>query len=240
MLVQVLMNQQGYQLNPIQSLYYVSPACFVCLVVPFLVLEAPLMQDRSTWTLRPWRAAPASCAPRAFERLFELPFFGLRELPRAASALPGRAPARPLYTPCLHVQVSGGKRCHCFFPQPCCVFADRQNERADDEHRGRHQGLARSRCSCPHPQGPSWLHLRGMVSDSCPRLRCPRRMLIWMSMKMFTAPVTPLNLIGYTVAFFGVCWYNYSKMQNIKAKATVVSKDEEQPADGAKDQKGSQ
>ena len=54
------MNSQGYQLNPIQSLYYVSPACFVCLILPFLALEAPLMMDRSTWTLRPWHApAPA-------------------------------------------------------------------------------------------------------------------------------------------------------------------------------------
>ena len=240
MLVQVLMNQQGYQLNPIQSLYYVSPACFVCLVVPFLVLEAPLMQDRSTWTLRPWRAAPASCAPRAFQQPFELPCFGLRELPLAASALPGRVPARPLYTPRLHVQVSGGKRCHCFFPQPGGVFADRQDERADYEHRGRHQGLARSRCSCPQPQGPSGCAFGAWFRIHDQGCGAPRRMLIWMSMKMFTAPVTPLNLIGYTVAFFGVCWYNYSKMQNIKAKATVVSKDEEQPADGAKDQKGSQ
>lgn len=66
-------------------------------------------------------------------------------------------------------------------------------------------------------------------------------LLIFMSMKMFTAPVTALNLIGYTVAFAGVCWYNYVKLKNIKAKAQVASKDEEQPAaDGAKDTKASQ
>jgi hypothetical protein len=34
-LVQVLMNKQGYSLNPLQSLYYVSPACLLCLIVPF-------------------------------------------------------------------------------------------------------------------------------------------------------------------------------------------------------------
>mmetsp|Transcript_23962 Transcript_23962/g.74959 ORF Transcript_23962/g.74959 Transcript_23962/m.74959 type:complete len:212 (+) Transcript_23962:242-877(+) len=32
MMVQVLINARGLNMNPIQSLYYVSPACFVCLV----------------------------------------------------------------------------------------------------------------------------------------------------------------------------------------------------------------
>jgi hypothetical protein len=40
-----------------------------------------------------------------------------------------------------------------------------------------------------------------------------------MSMRMFTAPVTFLNLVGYTVAFLGVCWYNYTKLNQAKAKA---------------------
>jgi hypothetical protein len=34
-LVQVLINSKGYNMNPMQSLYYVSPACFVCLLFPF-------------------------------------------------------------------------------------------------------------------------------------------------------------------------------------------------------------
>lgn len=34
-LVQVLINSKGYAMNPMQSLYYVSPACFLCLLVPF-------------------------------------------------------------------------------------------------------------------------------------------------------------------------------------------------------------
>jgi hypothetical protein len=34
-LVQVLMNSKGYSMNPMQSLYYVSPACLLCLIVPF-------------------------------------------------------------------------------------------------------------------------------------------------------------------------------------------------------------
>lgn len=53
MLVQLLMNSQGYTLNPIQSLYYVSPACLLCLTVPFLVLEFPVMRSSDAWQLRP-------------------------------------------------------------------------------------------------------------------------------------------------------------------------------------------
>jgi hypothetical protein len=34
-LVQVLINSKGLQMNPLQSLYYVSPACLICLSVPF-------------------------------------------------------------------------------------------------------------------------------------------------------------------------------------------------------------
>jgi hypothetical protein len=34
-MVQVLMTSRGYAMNPIQSLYYVSPACLVCLLLPF-------------------------------------------------------------------------------------------------------------------------------------------------------------------------------------------------------------
>jgi hypothetical protein len=34
-LVQVLMNSKGYTMNPFQSLYYVSPACLVSLLLPF-------------------------------------------------------------------------------------------------------------------------------------------------------------------------------------------------------------
>ena len=34
-LVQILMASKGLQMNPLQSLYYVSPACLLCLLVPF-------------------------------------------------------------------------------------------------------------------------------------------------------------------------------------------------------------
>lgn len=41
MLVQVLITRQGYSMNPIQSLYYVSPACAACLALPFIATELP-------------------------------------------------------------------------------------------------------------------------------------------------------------------------------------------------------
>lgn len=34
-LVQILINAKGLAMNPLQSLYYVSPACLLCLAVPF-------------------------------------------------------------------------------------------------------------------------------------------------------------------------------------------------------------
>lgn len=38
-LVQILMAGNGIKLNPLQSLYYVSPACLACLSVPFVFVE---------------------------------------------------------------------------------------------------------------------------------------------------------------------------------------------------------
>ena len=40
-LVQILIKNKGYAMNPIQSLYYVSPACGIFLLVPFLTVELP-------------------------------------------------------------------------------------------------------------------------------------------------------------------------------------------------------
>jgi len=34
-LVQILINSQGLNMNPLQSLYYVSPACLLGLTIPF-------------------------------------------------------------------------------------------------------------------------------------------------------------------------------------------------------------
>ena len=40
-LVQILMASKGVQMNPLQSLYYVSPACLVSLAVPFREPQPP-------------------------------------------------------------------------------------------------------------------------------------------------------------------------------------------------------
>ena len=45
MLVQVLITRKGYGMNPIQSLYYVSPACAACLAIPFIAVELPEILD---------------------------------------------------------------------------------------------------------------------------------------------------------------------------------------------------
>jgi hypothetical protein len=166
MLVQVLMNSQGYTLNPIQSLYYVSPACLLCLAIPFLVLEFPIMRSTDTWTLRPGvmvaNAATAFC------------------LNLAVFLLIGKTSALTM-------------------------------------------------------------NIAGVIKDW---------MLIWMSMRMFTAPVTALNLLGYTVAFLGVCFYNYMKLNAAKAAKTGkgapssagaaagTSKGDEEAARGAEDGAG--
>ena len=43
-------------------------------------------------------------------------------------------------------------------------------------------------------------------------------MLIGLSVVIFHAKVSALNLGGYLVAFGGVCWYNYQKFQAMQAK----------------------
>ena len=35
--------------------------------------------------------------------------------------------------------------------------------------------------------------------------------------------VTAINLGGYLVAFLGVCWYNYKKLQGMKAKQAAAA-----------------
>lgn len=54
--MQVLINSKGMKMDPFQSLYYVSPACLFCLIVPLFAVELPgvraLLAD-PTWTFRP-------------------------------------------------------------------------------------------------------------------------------------------------------------------------------------------
>jgi drug/metabolite transporter (DMT)-like permease len=47
-------------------------------------------------------------------------------------------------------------------------------------------------------------------------------MLIGLSIGLFKAAVTRVNLIGYLVAFAGVCWYNYAKLQAMQQQAASL------------------
>lgn len=39
-LVQLLLQQRGFKLNPISTMYFISPVCFMALLIPLAVLEA--------------------------------------------------------------------------------------------------------------------------------------------------------------------------------------------------------
>ncbi|KAG6534866.1 probable sugar phosphate/phosphate translocator At5g25400 [Zingiber officinale] len=52
-LIQILLTSKGISLNPITSLYYVAPCCFAFLLVPWSVVELPVLRARSTASLRP-------------------------------------------------------------------------------------------------------------------------------------------------------------------------------------------
>lgn len=42
-LIQILLQKKGLKMNPITTLYYIAPACFLCLLVPFLIFDYPAM-----------------------------------------------------------------------------------------------------------------------------------------------------------------------------------------------------
>lgn len=58
-LVQLLMNSKGYNMNPLQSLYYVSPACLVSLLLPFGKCVWLLADARMTHVVAVHACAPA-------------------------------------------------------------------------------------------------------------------------------------------------------------------------------------
>ncbi|EFN56048.1 hypothetical protein CHLNCDRAFT_145497 [Chlorella variabilis] len=56
-------------------------------------------------------------------------------------------------------------------------------------------------------------------------------MLIGLSVWMFKAAVTGLNLFGYFIAFLAVCWYNYRKLQSMKEAASLAPVKDQQMAE---------
>ncbi|KXZ42051.1 hypothetical protein GPECTOR_216g445 [Gonium pectorale] len=58
-----MIKARGIKLNPVTSLYYIAPACFVFLCFPFAILEAPRMLRTSDWVFPVvWLVASAFAA----------------------------------------------------------------------------------------------------------------------------------------------------------------------------------
>ncbi|GJP51124.1 hypothetical protein CLOM_g10291 [Closterium sp. NIES-68] len=134
-LIQILLASKGISLNPITSLYYVSPTCLVFLTIPWFFVEYPSL-------------APHLLAPRPDLLVF-------------------------------------GGNCVCAFALNLAVFL----------LIGKTSALT--------------MNVAGVVKDW---------MLIAFSWSVIKDRVTAINLMGYLLAFGGVCWYNHSKLQEMKAK----------------------
>lgn len=136
-LVQILLQSRGLKLNPITTLYYVSPCCFMFLLVPFFGLEWFKISDDPDVLISPFylltNATMAFC------------------LNMAVFLLIGKTSALTM-------------------------------------------------------------NVAGVVKDW---------MLIGISVWVFHAAVSSVNLGGYSLAFAAVCWYNYTKYQKMREKATV-------------------
>lgn len=50
-MIQILLTSKGITLNPITSLYYVSPCCLVFLFVPWIFVEYPILRETSSFHL---------------------------------------------------------------------------------------------------------------------------------------------------------------------------------------------
>ena len=50
-LIQILLTAKGISLNPITSLYYIAPCCFVFLSIPWVLIEFPILKASSSFYL---------------------------------------------------------------------------------------------------------------------------------------------------------------------------------------------
>ncbi|WRX32064.1 Sugar phosphate transporter domain - like 10 [Theobroma cacao] len=48
-LIQILLTSKGINLNPITSLYYVAPCCFLFLLIPWVTVELPSLKENSSF-----------------------------------------------------------------------------------------------------------------------------------------------------------------------------------------------
>ncbi|CAN4099821.1 unnamed protein product [Withania somnifera] len=135
-MIQILLSSRGIKLNPIATLYYVAPSCFVFLTIPWIFVELPVLSENSLKGLN-------------------LDF------------------------------VIFGTNCLCAFALNLAVFLVV----------GKTSALT--------------MNIGGVVKDW---------LLIAFSWSVIKDTVTPLNLIGYGLAFLGVAYYNHQKLQILKAK----------------------
>lgn len=133
-LIQILLTSKGITLNPITTLYYVAPCCFVFLAFPWTFVELPRLR------------------------------------------------AIPVYQPDLFLF---GANSACAFALNLAVFLVV----------GKTSALT--------------MNVAGVVKDW---------LLISFSWSVIRDKVTTVNLIGYGVAFLGVCYYNHVKLQGLKLK----------------------
>ncbi|XP_009413955.2 probable sugar phosphate/phosphate translocator At5g25400 [Musa acuminata AAA Group] len=136
-LIQILLTSKGVSLNPITSLYYVAPCCLAFLLVPWSMVELPVLRDR--------------LAASAFRP--DIVIFGTNSL--------------------------------CAFALNLAVFL----------LVGKTSALT--------------MNVAGVVKDW---------LLIAFSWSVIRDIVTSINLFGYAIAFLGVAYYNYVKLQALKAK----------------------
>lgn len=155
-LVQILLQARGLKLNPITTLYYVAPCCFVFLLLPFFALEAGTIFSDETLAVSPMHMLANAMAA-----------FGLN---MAVFLLIGKTSALTM-------------------------------------------------------------NIAGVVKDW---------MLIGLSVMLFHSVVTPINLIGYLLAFSAVCWYNYRKLQQAKSVASANTEPEKVPLSVLREQKNPQ
>ncbi|XP_060178292.1 probable sugar phosphate/phosphate translocator At4g32390 [Lycium barbarum] len=137
-MIQILLNSRGINLNPIATLYYVAPSCFVFLFIPWVFVELPVLRANSN-------------SLGGFN--FDFVIFATN--------------------------------CLCAFALNLAVFLVV----------GKTSALT--------------MNIGGVVKDW---------LLIAFSWSVIKDTVTPLNLIGYGLAFLGVAYYNHQKLQMLKAK----------------------
>lgn len=133
-LIQILLTSKGISLNPITSLYYVSPTCFGFLLIPWFFVEFPRLSS-SGWGSPDFLVFGSNCA--------------------------------------------------CAFALNLAVYL----------LIGKTSALT--------------MNVAGVVKDW---------LLIAFSWSIIRDQVTTINLLGYGLAFLGVCWYNHSKLQDMRLK----------------------